>query len=65
MVVGNGEEEGKIWILIEQQKKIIAKVPVMKGTTAGFPYFVFSKDGARLFAVTRYSPELYIIGASD
>ena len=65
MVVGNGEEEGKIWILDRTTEKIIAKVPVMKGKTAGFPYFVFSKDGARLFAITRYSPELYIIGAGD
>ena len=65
IVIGNGEEAGKIWVIDRISEKVAAKIPVMKGKTAGFPFFIFSKDGSRLFAAARYSPELYIIGTKE
>lgn len=65
MVIGNGEEAGKIWVLDRTTEGIVAKIPVMKGRMAGFPYFVFSKDSAKLLVISRYSAELYIIDARE
>jgi len=65
IVIGNGEENEKIWVLDIQNEKIAAKIPVMKGKKAGFFFFAFSKDSAKLFVLNRYSTELYIISVHD
>ncbi|MFZ3066096.1 MAG: YncE family protein, partial [Nitrospirota bacterium] len=65
IVIGNGEENEKVWVLDIQNERIVAKIPVMMGKRAGFFFFAFSKDGSRLFVLNRYSSELYVISVDD